>query len=315
MPGTIIHEPNKGNSLKLFHVLMGATDTQALKLFKDKSLNLMLPASIQTFDLRWKENLPLIHQKKKLLFADSGMIGWIKKLKKEAWQWAINPQKVLALQEQINPDIIAHVDVPCEPHILDMLKKTKEIAMHQTIKNAVWLVEKKESGHPMLKNKIIAIGIQGFTLDDYHVCIDSYRDKHLDELDPKKYWFAIGSVCMRRPPDLYEISQYVRGAISPDFHVHCYGIANLPWMLQLEDMGIDSCDSATANVAAAMFRLIDDGGRRSKISLTTRDVNIRASMIAFNISSLEFQLRNRMFPIMGELFFDDSEQLSLLEFI
>ena len=299
----------KKKSLKLFHVLMGTTDTKALNLFNNKSLNLMLPASMMTFDSRWKKNLPLMQEKKKMFFADSGMIGWIKKIRNNAWEYAKNPEKVLNLQLQINPDIIAHVDIPCELQILEMLGRSKKQALQQTIKNALWLIEKKESGDPKLKNKIIAIGIQGDTLDDYHYCLDSYRDKNLDELDPKKYWFAIGSVCMRKPPDLYEIAQFIRQAIPPQFHIHCYGIANLPWMLQLEHIGIDSCDSATANMAAAMFRLIDEGGKRSKINLTIRDTNMKAGMFAFNIASYEFQLKNRMYPIMEELFFDNSEQM------
>lgn len=293
---------------------MGTTDTRALNIFDDNSLNLMLAASMQTFDSRWKKNLPLIQQKKKLLYSDSGMIGWIKKLKKDAWKYATNPQEVLNLQLKINPDIIAHVDVPCETHILEMLNKSRKEAIQQTIKNALWLVEEKESGCQALKDKIIAIAIQGFSLDDYYKCMDSYREKHLNELDHKKYWFAIGSVCMRKPPDLYEIAQFIRQAIPPQFHVHCYGIANLPWMLQLEKIGINSCDSATANFASAMFRLIDEGGRQAKISLTIRDINMWASMFAFNIASFEFQLKNRMTPIMDELFFDKSKQLELTNF-
>ena len=308
---TIKNMLTKEKALKLFHVLMGTTDSRALNIFDDNSLNLMLAASMQTFDSRWKKNLPLIQRKKKLLYSDSGMIGWIKKLKKDAWKYATDPQLVLDLQLKINPDIIAHVDIPCEFHILEMLNKSKKETLQQTIKNAVWLVEKKEKGCTELKNKIVAIGIQGNTIDDYHYCIDSYRDKHFDELDHKKYWFAIGSVCMRKPPDLYEIAQYVRQAVLPQFHIHCYGIANLPWMLQLENMGIGSCDSATANFAAAMFSLIDEGGKRSKINLTIKDTNMKSSMFAFNMASLEFQLKNRMAPIMDELFFDQSEQMEM----
>lgn len=306
--------PTKGSALKLFHVLMGTTDTRALNLFDDNSLNLMLAASMQTFDTRWKKNLPLIQRKKKLLYSDSGMIGWLKKLKQSAWKYATDPQRVLDIQIQINPDIIAHVDIPCEPRSLEMLNRSREEAIQQTIKNAVWLIEKKESGSPELKNKIIAIGIQGFTVDDYHCCLDSYRDKNIDELDPDKYWFAIGSVCMRKPPDLYEIAQFIRQALPPQFHIHCYGIANLPWILQLENMGIGSCDSATANFAAAMFRIIDEGGKQGRINLTIKDTNMKSSMFAFNMASLEFQLKNRMTPVMDELFFDQSEQMELMDF-
>ena len=53
----------------LFHVLMGGAEHRALQLFDDSSLNLLIAASMLTFDTRWKKHLDLIHRKKKNFFS------------------------------------------------------------------------------------------------------------------------------------------------------------------------------------------------------------------------------------------------------
>jgi tRNA-guanine family transglycosylase len=304
--------------MRLYHVIMGNTDVGALKMYDDNSVNLLMAASMQTFDKRWKNNLAFIQKKKRSLYSDSGMIGWIKKLKEDAWKYAINPELVLNIQLQLDPDIVAHVDIPSEPSILKMLGKDIKETMRQTVENAEWLVD--QSKHPFageipknlrLIGRKIAIGVQGWTVKDYTWCVNQYRDMGFDELDPEQYMFAIGSVCMRKPPSLYEVSQAVRNMIPDEYDIHCYGIASVPWMLQLEDMGITSCDSSSANVAATYFRLIGEDGKRVDIGLRHKDTQIQNSLVAFNMASIDYQLRNKLYPIMDELFYDECEQLML----
>ena len=155
----------------IFHVLMGGAEHRALRLFDDNSLNLLIAASMLTFETRWKKYLSLIHKKKKLLFADSGLLGWIKKLGKEAWKYALDPEKVLEIQLQIDPDIIAHVDIPCETEILKKLGTNRPTAIAQTIQNARWIVERKEGGDRRLKGKAVALVVQGFHKQDYEFCL------------------------------------------------------------------------------------------------------------------------------------------------
>ena len=294
--------------MELYHVIMGTTDINAMNLFPDKTINYLLAASMQTFDQRWKKNLPLIERKKKLLFSDSGMLGWIKKLGDRAWSYASNPQGVLEIQLQSNPDIISHVDIPMEYSITERLGKTTKESMDQTILNAIWLVKKKLENRGYLNGKRIAIAVQGRTLDDYIQCIHRYRDLGFMDLNPKDFLFAIGSVCMKKPPDLYEISKIVRVRIPEQYDLHCFGIANIKWLLQLEQIGITSCDSSTDNFASAMYRIVGEDGRQSTIKLSGKNTLMQNSLFAFNIASLEFQLKNKMIPVMDELFFDESEQ-------
>lgn len=278
--------------MKLFHVLMGGAEHRALRLFDDNSLNLLIAASMLTFDTRWKKHLDLIHKKKKLLFADSGLLGWIKKMGPEAWEYALQPEKVLELQLQINPDIVAHVDIPCEGEILKKLRTNRPTAIAQTLYNADWIVDKKEGGDERLKDRVVAIVVQGYSKQDYEKSLEYYERFGYFDLDPQKYWFAIGSVCMRKPPELYEIARFVRERIPEKFHVHCFGIANPSWVLRMRDFGVNSVDSATGSVTAGFFKFIDRGGKKRRLELPKKDKYMFAAMVAFNWASLEAQIEN-----------------------
>ncbi len=278
----------------VFHVLMGGAEHRALQLFDDNSLNLLIAASMLIFETRWKKYLNLIHRKKKLLFADSGILGWIKKFGAEATEkYAQNPKKVLKLQLQINPDIIAHVDIPCEDSILKMAGIDRRTAIDITIRNAEFLIEEALK-NPDLKDKKIAIVVQGFHLKEYEYCINEYEKRNFFSLDSEKFWFAIGSVCMRKPPDLYKVVKFVREAIPSRYHVHCFGIANPIWVLKLKEFGINSVDSATGSVSAAFFSFIDKGGRRKKIELPKKNKYMFAALTAFNWASIELQIQENI---------------------
>ncbi len=280
----------------LFHVLMGGAEHRTLGLFDDGSLNLLIAASMLEFESRWKKHLELIYRKKKLLFADSGLLGWIKKLGSGAWGYASDPEGVLQLQLQIDPDIVAHVDIPCEREILKRLGTNRPTAISQTVHNARWLVERKEAGDERLKDKIVVIVIQGYHKQDYEYCIRQYEELGFFGLDPSGYWFAIGSVCMRKPPELYEVVRFVRERIPQQYHVHCFGIANPTWVLKMKEFGVNSVDSATGSVAAGFFEFIDKGGKRRKLELEKKDRYMFAALAAFNWASLEMQVSGGIPP-------------------
>jgi len=299
--------------MKVFHVLMGGAEHRALQIFDDHSLNLLISASMLTIETRWKKYLDLIHRKKKLLFADSGLLGWIKKLGPKAIEYALNPDKVLDIQLQINPDIVAHVDIPCENEILKKLGTNRPTAIAQTVFNAIHLVEKAERDE-RLKDKIIAIVVQGYTLREYEYCLKQYEDLGFFDLPHERYWFAIGSVCMRKPPELYEVVKFVREAIPEKFHVHCFGIANPRWVLEMKRFGVNSVDSATGGVAGGFFSFIDAGGKRRRLELKSKNKYMFASLVAFNWASLEFQIERGIEP--HKTLFEDEDNclLEVLEF-
>lgn len=278
--------------MMLFHVLLGGAEHRALRFFDDGSLNLLVSASMLTFETRWKKHFELIHRKKRLLFADSGLLGWIKKEGSGAWKYALDPEKVLEIQLQIDPDIVAHVDIPCENEILKRLGTNRPTAIAQTVQNARWIVERKEGGDERLRNRIVVLVVQGYHPQDYEFCLKQYKDLGFFDLNPEQYWFAIGSVCMRKPPDLFDVVRFVRERIPEKYHVHCFGIANPTWVLRMKDFGINSVDSATGAVAAGFFEFIDKGGKRRKLELGKKDKYMFASMVAFNWASLEAQVRN-----------------------
>lgn len=278
--------------MEIFHVLMGGAEHRALRFFDDKELNLLIAASMLNFETRWKKHLNLIQSKAKLLFADSGLLGWIKKYGTSAIEeYAENPQKVLDIQMQIDPDVIAHVDIPCEDSILEMAKLDRISAINQTIQNAEFLIEESMKNQE-LKDKKIAIVVQGFHLSEYEYCLNEYEKRGFFNLPSENYWFAIGSVCMRKPPDLYKTTKFVREAIPQYYHVHCFGIANPKWVLEMKKYGINSVDSATASFAAAMFQIIDYEGKRKRLKLPSKDKYMFAALTAFNMASLQKQVKD-----------------------
>lgn len=280
--------------MEIFHVLSVAPDLIALRLIDDNMLNFLVSASSLEYDSRLLKNKDLIRKKAKLLFADSGLLGFIKQGK--AWDYATQPDKVLEIQLSINPDIVATLDHPCEPSILTKSGTNVETAISLTVYNALWLVEGKEKGKNELKNKKIAIVVQGYEPKDYEICIRQYKKLGFFDLNPEEYWFAIGSVCMRKPPELYEIVEFVRKRIPEKFHVHCFGIANPLWVLKIKEYGINSVDSATGSVAGGFFAFIDEGGRRRKLKLRERNKYMAGAMIVFNWLSLETQIKQNIKP-------------------
>ncbi len=74
---------------------------------------------------------------------------------------------------------------------------------------------------------------------------------------------------MRKPTTgLYQINKLIRDALPEHYHVHCFGIANPPWIVNLAKIGLNSCDSATGSVEAGLgFSFIDEGGKRLRLQI------------------------------------------------
>ncbi|GAB6066055.1 hypothetical protein JCM9492_11470 [Aquifex pyrophilus] len=282
--------------MEVFHVVATSSALQAMRLFDDKTLNFLISAYAIENEPRILKNKELIRRKGRLLFADSGLLSWIKKSK--AWEYACSPDRVLELQLSINPDIVATLDHPCEPSIIEKSGTTTRNAISVSIYNALWLVERKEAGDERLKDKIVAIVVQGYEKADYEWCIREYRRMGFFDLPADQYWFAIGSVCMRKPPELYEIVKFVRERIPAHFHVHCFGIASPNWILKLKEFGVNSIDSSTGAMAGTLsFSFLDEGGQYRKLKLKKRNKHMTSAMIAFNWASLDFQVKEGIKPV------------------
>jgi len=295
--------PNKRltKNMRLYHAMTGA-DAQCLNLFPNHSKNILLAASMLCFEKRWQKNLPIIQQKAKSIFADSGLIGWLKSdryCSTAFTDYALHPERVLQIQSQIDPDLYSHVDIPCEPLILAKGGISKDLALNQTIANAKFLRDASLSSPSRIK----VFAVQGYSLEDYKWSINQLQELGFFELDPSVTWFAIGSVCMRTPlTGLYEVAKLVRALVPSRYHLHCFGIANPVWVLELAKIGIDSCDSATAGAAAGMgFSFIDEGGKRRKLLMRSRNKYMYYAMQAFNIASLEFQIEQGIEPAQPDL--------------
>jgi hypothetical protein len=225
---------------------------------------------------------------------------------------------------RINPDIVASLDVPCEPESLATLGISIDEAIALTIKNAEWIIKRVqfdktsfnlkkyvEEKDPRLDGRKIAIGIQGWAVDDYIRCLHKYWDLGFGELPPDKFMFAIGTICRRDPLTVYAIAQELRDRIPSEFDMHCYGISQINCVTQLRQIGITSCDSSTASVASAFYRFLDRGGLQARLFLETKDTLMQNALFAFNIASLNYQIENVNFPVLEQLFFDESKQLDL----
>ncbi len=134
--------------------------------------NILIAASMVMFEKRCLKNLDLMHQKKNLLFGDSGCLGWIKSEKyctKAFEEYACQTSRVLNIQAKLNPDIYASEDIPCEDFILDRAGINIEQAIAQTVKDAQYL------RGVQLWGKIKCFPVQGYTPEEYEYCIAEYR--------------------------------------------------------------------------------------------------------------------------------------------
>ena len=122
----------------------------------------------------------------------------------------------------------------------------------------------------------------------------------LFKLDPNTTIFGIGSICMRKPPELYDVVEYIRGRVPSEYRIHCFGIAQPSWVRQLANRGVTSCDSASAGWATKFCEFIDCDGKRHKINTNNRNKYMASATLIYNIFTIEEAINSQ------ELFlFDD----------
>lgn len=195
------------------------------------------------------------------VFVDSGMIS--------AWRnghtaWMGEQSRVLQFAEDISADYVAMLDLPMEPHLIELNGWTHEAAMTMTIGNASRFMHYQT-------NIMKVFVLQGWTLEDenfspsdYKYCASVYDRIGVWDIRPRP-WIGVGTTCMRTPKQgLYTIYQWVRDNF-PEYHIHAFGIGNEGYISELVKIGIDSIDNAKASCDVAFNRgITKHEGKRDK---------------------------------------------------
>lgn len=267
--------------MKMYHVTEGTR--QELMSFNDSpKLNYLTTAWAYYRDARVRKNLSIIRENADSLIIDSGFLG---AAKKGDLGWQDNQQYVIDVASEAMADVCVMVDIPMEPHILDNVDLSRREALEITLRNAELFMDAK------LPDDIIKMFVvQGWYIEDYEWCFEQLEQMGCIS---EKHWLGIGSVCMRKPCrpgrenypayQLYDVCRRVCELVNHRMHIHCFGIANPQWMWYLEKTGINSCDSATAVIAASFREKISKTGQRTYFlrdsTVETRSVLLRENKI------------------------------------
>lgn len=243
----------------------------------DLKTNWLISASSYLTEPRIKKNRDKIRQSADSIIFDSGVLGMAKR-KKLGW-WDEHNQ-VVEMGLEVEADRIAAIDVPCEPHILRMLKLTVDEAIDLTTRNACQALNDSR-----LEGKRV-ITVQGWTLDN--------RKRSLEQLYPiieqdTNAWVGNGTTCMLTPNSgLFKFYEWLCGEL-PNRHIHAWGIAQSSWLAELKRLGVSSCDSATAGVAGGFNEFIHPatGKRLPSQWVGERKTIIAASDILRNMYAME----------------------------
>ena len=269
--------------MKVFHGVMSGPELRAIRLFNDGELNMLISANILETDGRWRKNLDLIHAKKNLLMADSGMIGFVKRLGHQAvLDYALNPDKVLGIQLQVEPDVAVMTDLLLFPDFLSRAGITKEEAVSINRRNALFLAEKDI---PQIKVFVI----QGETLGDYLECVEWYEREGFFSLE--NTWFGIGSVAFRDPVERREIIKGIMTELPSGIHVHVFGVGSPKYLLELNEMGVQSADSSIACMSGFYFSFLDEGGERRRLRIRKKDKYMTSALIAWNMAIINLLVK------------------------
>jgi len=279
--------------MRVFHALMSGPELRAIRLFDDRELDILISANILDTDYRWKKNLGLIHKKKNTLVADSGMIGFVKRLGHQAIvEYALNPRRVLDIQLQVEPDVVVMTDLLLFPDFLARAGLSKEKAIAINRRNALFLAEKDIS-----QTRLFVI--QGETIEDYLECIEWYEREGFFSLE--NAWFGIGSVAFRDPVERREIVRRIVAELS-GIHVHVFGVGSPKYLLELNEVGVQSADSSVACMSGFYFSFLDEGGERRRLRIRKKDKYMTSALIAWNISIINMLIKQKIKVAQLELF-------------
>lgn len=268
-------------TFELFHVQGGGGSTMKALEFIDRPINMLVSAwAYQDPSTGLRRKRKLIREKANLLIMDSGFLGAAKKGKLD---WANQQDLMLEYADELGADRVAMMDIPMEPHILEMVGLTFNQALDLTYRNAEAMMRAKVNAKKGFVN-------QGWTIDHREECHKTMTQMGVPEVAD---WWGIGTVCMRTPETgLFEHAHWSRQNLPG--HVHCFGIAQPSWVRELMAIGVNSCDSATTSMATAFGEFIVNGRR---VTLTKGDegrllanVRMKGLLFWFNVESLEYSV-------------------------
>lgn len=248
--------------MKIHHVC----ESTRCELISLTPSNYLMTAWAFKRDPRNKKGGHVVRTHAQHMILDSGFLG---AAKKGELDWKDNQKLIPELATEYKFDLATAIDIPCEPHILKEVGLSKKEAFKITMDNMIEFMGMEAPCQKMLV-------VQGWTIEDYV--------KNLEEMEKHgafngQYWIGIGSVCMRKPNTqtrrtvndpkymLYDVVREVCSFIDSRTTIHCFGIANPKWVKRISEMGVDSCDSASAVMATAYGESIcPQFGNRKKLN-------------------------------------------------
>ena len=280
--------------MRVFHAVMSEPEFRAIRIFNDGELDMLISANVLDTDSRWKKNLELLHAKKNMLIADSGMIGFVKRLGISAvTNYAMRPDRVLELQLRVEPDVVVMTDLLLFPKFLSQAGISKEKAISINRRNALFLAERDI---PCTKVFVI----QGETMKDYLESVEWYEREGFFSLENS--WFGIGSVAFRNHIERKEIVRRVMAELPEGVHIHVFGIGSPKYLLELKETGVASVDSTMACMSGFFFIFIDGDGERKRLQLRKKDKYMTSALIAYNIATINMLVREGIRVRQHELF-------------
>ena len=236
-------------SLEVFYVTAGIACTQQ---FLDMGFNhLMMSAySITKQSAGCPNKMALMKGTTWIL--DSGMIS--------AWRnrdpaWANRQDHIAALARKHHPSYVSHLDMPVERHFLQTNHISKADALESSYQNALMFLDADVDG----AKKIFVL--QGWDIDDYQRCFRDFDDAGiLDACESDGHWLGVGTMCLRKPTQgIFQICESIR-RWTGGIHLHVFGVGQKSYQKRLDQIGIDSTDTASFMLNNMVF-----GGHKHEV--------------------------------------------------
>lgn len=197
----------------------------------------------------------------------------------------------LAYLDDIEADLWAVRDYPCEPDLLAELGRTVEEHQRRTTEKHSTLIPVAEQHD--IPGRPVSV-IQGWSIDDYLEHIDELRDRDL-----LTDYVGIGSVCRRHQDrEIANIILRVRDALPARVDLHAFGVKGSVLRFREVVDALTSADSAAYDWAVSRGHR----GRGTDESFTWRD-SAR--------SYLNWQ--HELSEIIGTVSMDDPDQVTLTD--
>jgi len=216
-----------GEIIEIYYVVSGGANVRSLDFTPFKTL--VSAYSHHHQGIAWPPAQRNLLRKSPMIIADSGMIG---AMIDGVQTWKDENEKVAQFGELVDADLVATLDMPCEPNFLENVNLTLEKALNITIRNAKWRLD-----HPINRKTIWVV--QGQKLQDYQWCAEEMEAIGCFS----EGWVGLGTTCRRTPREgLYSIARWARSRW-PDRHIHAFGVGQPTYIAELDSIGIDSTDT------------------------------------------------------------------------